>query len=240
MQGQHRPIVDSVRYDQLENAECRACSKQPSLVWDCSRVLPQPRMRNQYRRCRRPALRQRRLLRRQLIRRPKSTPIPAVARIGARNILSPLPLAKSLPIPAAARIGNISLTRRPAEMKTPRGNHILPLISLPRRTKTKCVPAVAETTIGGEAYSAYSRARPGSRKRAASVSCRRKNSLGAGNCGLECARAGCGSPGCKYTVIRPCSDTQSRDTQYYGSTNPGSSNSLMYFSQSFGGYMHRY
>ena len=236
VQGRRRPIVDSVRYYQPENARCRACLKQPSLVWDCSQVLPQPRMRNQYRRCRRPVPQRRRLLRRRHIRRPKSTPIPAVARIGARNILSPLPLAKSLPIPVAARTGNISLTQRPAAIKTPRGNHIRPLISLRRRTKTECVPTAAETTIGGEAYSAYSRARPGSRKRAASMSCRRKNSLGAGNCGLECARAGCGSPGCKYTVIRPCSDTLSRDTEYYGSTNPGSSNSLMYFSQRFGGY----
>ena len=113
---------------------CRACSKQPSLVWDCSQVLPQPRMRNQYRRCRRPVPQRRRLLRRRHIRRPKSTPIPV-----------------------AARTGNISLTRRPAAIKTPHGNHIRPLISLPRRTKTKCRPTAAETTVGGEAYSAQSR-----------------------------------------------------------------------------------
>ena len=147
-----------------ENTGCRACSNQPSLVWDCWQVLLRPRMRNRYRRCRQPALQQRRLQQRRLqrrrlqrrrhIRRPKSTPIPAVARIGARNILSPLPLAKSLPIPVAARTGNISLTRRPAAIKTPHGNHIRPLISLRRRTKTECVPTAAETTIGGEAYSA--------------------------------------------------------------------------------------
>src|SRR5262249_28384700 len=52
--------------------------------------------------------------------------------------------------------GNISLTRRPAAIKTPHGNHIRPLISLPRRTETKCAPTAAETTIGGERYSAQS------------------------------------------------------------------------------------
>ena len=44
----------------------------------------------------------------------------------------------------------------------------------------------------------------------------------------------CGSTGRKQTVIRPCSDTQSRDTEYCGGRNPGSLNPLMYFPQSFG------
>ena len=127
-----------------ENTGCRACSNQPSLVWDCWQVLLRPRVRNRYRRCRQPALQQRRLQQRRLQRRRLQR---------RRHIRRP----KSTTIPVAARTGNISLTRRPAAIKTPHGNHIRPLISLPRRTKTKCRPTAAETTVGGEAYSAQSR-----------------------------------------------------------------------------------
>ena len=132
-----------------ENTGCRACSNQPSLVWDCWQVLLRPRVRNRYRRCRQPALQQRRLQQRRLQQRRLQR-----RRLQRRrHIRRP----KSTPIPVAARTGNISLTRRPAAIKTPHGNHIRPLISLPRRTKTKCRPTAAETTVGGEAYSAQSR-----------------------------------------------------------------------------------